>query len=71
MTKIEDELAEALRQSVVAIDDWLNTHAERFCDPQRVKEAYQRIGEFGTIAYIAEVQKKNRAALAKIKGGRK
>ena len=66
-----DELAEALRQSVVAIDDWLNTYAERFCDPKRVKEAYQRIGEFGTIGYIADVQKKNRAALAKMEGGKK
>ena len=54
----------ALRRSMVALDDWLNTYAEEFCDEQRVKEARERIKEFGTIGYIAEVQQQNHAALS-------
>ena len=66
-----DELAEALRRSMTALDDWLNLYAEEECDPIRVSEAHQRIKEYGTVWYIAEVQQQNREALAKIEGARK
>ena len=61
-----DELSEALRRSMTAIDDWLNVYTEDNYDAQRVAEAKRRIWEFGTIAYIADVQQQNRAALARI-----
>lgn len=59
-----DALREALQRSIVAIDDWLNTYASDLCDPKHVEEAENRIGEYGTLAYIANVQEQNRAALA-------
>lgn len=55
---------EALERSRIALDDWLNIHASDHCDAARVAEARARVNERGTIAYIAEVQKQNRAALA-------
>lgn len=57
------ELEGALRQSIVAIDDWLHIYAGEFCDSACVEESARRIGEYGTIGYIAEVQAKNRSAL--------
>lgn len=60
-----DKLAEALEQSELAIDDWLNIHASSECDAERVKEAWDRISSnSGTIAYIAKIQAINREALA-------
>lgn len=59
-----DELLAAVRSSVIALDDWLNIHAEDFCGGSRVAEAKRRIGERGTVAYIAEIQRINRAAIA-------
>jgi hypothetical protein len=56
-------MRDALERSVVAIDDWLQTYAAEFCDPARVEEASKRIGEYGTLSYIASVQEQNRAAL--------
>lgn len=56
-------LTAALRSSMTAIDDWLQTYAAELCDPARVREAEQRIGEYGTLSYIAHVQERNRAAL--------
>lgn len=53
----------ALERSIVCIDDWINTFAPEFCDEQRVKEAKERLGAHGTLAYLAEVQEQNRAAL--------
>lgn len=58
---------EALKRSVIAIDDWLNVYASELCNEQRVAEAHQRIGDAGgTLAYIAYVQAENRAAIAAI-----
>lgn len=63
-------LADALRVSIVALDDWLNIHASDHCDERRVAEARTRINERGTIYYISVVQKTNRDALARLgKGG--
>lgn len=59
------ELIEALERSMTAIDDWLNIYADDMCDAERVKEAKERIGQLGTIGYIASVQQANRQALAK------
>lgn len=56
-------LREALVGSMTALDDWLNTYASDQCDATRVKEAEERIYEYGTIGYIAHIQKANRAAL--------
>lgn len=64
--KLEARIAElelALTQSVTAIDDWLNTYAAELCDESRVEEARDRIRQYGTIGYIAKVQKGNRKAL--------
>ena len=57
-------LKAALLRSMIALDDWLNTYADDQCDPKRVQEARDRISEFGTIGYIADVQEQNRKALA-------
>jgi len=57
------ELEAALKTSVVAIDDWLNTYAAELCDEDRVNEAKKRIMEYGTIGYIAHIQEANRKAL--------
>jgi len=61
---ITERLAQALRDSQVALDDWLNTWASEFCDPERVRQAQERIDEYGTCGYIAHVQQANREALA-------
>ena len=57
------KLQGALMDSMVAIDDWLNTYAAELCDEQRVNEAVKRISQHGTIGYIAHVQAANREAL--------
>jgi DNA modification methylase len=62
-----DVLVEALRNSMTAIDDWLNTYAPEFCDTKRVAEARQRINANGALAYITDVQEKNRIALSSYK----
>ncbi len=53
----------ALQSAITALDDWLNTYASDFCDPQRVEEAQTRLQEHGTIAYITDVTTQCRAAL--------
>lgn len=62
-------LVEALKGSVIALDDWLNIHAAHHCDEKRVAEAEARVHECGTIAYIADVQQKNEAALSTHRAG--
>lgn len=64
---VKEALVAALERSMVAIDDWLNTYAAELCDDARVAEARRRIGEYGTLSYIATVQEQNRAALASAK----
>lgn len=64
-------LEAALTRSRIALDDWLNTYAADLCAPDRVKEAWDRIGlEGGTLAYIAFVQEQNRDALGPQLAGR-
>lgn len=58
-----ERLRAALDRSMIAIDDWLNTYAPDLCDEARLAETETRIAEMGTLAYIAEVQQQNRAAL--------
>lgn len=61
------ELRAALERSVVAINDWLHQYASELCNEKDVLETWKRIRENGgTLAYIAQVQEQNRAAL---KGG--
>lgn len=58
---------QALEDSILSIDDWLNTYASEMCDQARVKEARERIREAGgTLAYIADIQEANRRALAEL-----
>lgn len=58
-------LEAALGASIRALDNWLNTYAPEFCDERRVAEARQEILKGGgTLAYIAQLQQINRAALA-------
>jgi hypothetical protein len=59
-------LEEAVRRSMLALDDWLNVYASEFCDEKRVAEARKRVYEYGTLAYITEAQEVNRAALKKL-----
>ena len=61
------ECVETLNSSVVAIDDWLNTYAPELCNKDRVEQARKRIFEVGTLAYIADIQLKNRAAIKQAK----
>jgi hypothetical protein len=58
-------LREALERSVLALDDWVSTHAPEECSEVRVANARSRIGPIGTLAYIAAVQEQNREALAR------
>lgn len=53
----------ALSRSMTAIEDWLNIYASDLCATDRVEEARRRVGEHGTLAYIADVQQVNRDAL--------
>lgn len=53
----------ALQAAITALDDWLNIYASEHCNPQRVAEAQERIGQIGTIAYITDVTTQCRKAL--------
>jgi hypothetical protein len=59
-----EKLAEALRLSGRAVDDWLHIYASDLCDEGYVEESKARVNEKGTLAYIADVQAVSRAALA-------
>jgi hypothetical protein len=64
---LNDELLAALKTSVIAIDDWLNTYAADHCNETHVIAARERISNSGgTLAYIADVQQKNRQTIAKV-----
>lgn len=39
----------------VGINDWLNSYCPELCNDERVGEAMCRIGEYGTIGYIAKI----------------
>lgn len=62
------KLAEAaLVGSEQALCDWLNTYASDLCSPVHVEQAEKRIGEHGTIAYIAAALTPVRSALNSIR----
>lgn len=66
-----DDAVLALERSILAIDDWLHQYAPEFCGENYVSETYERLSQAGgTLAYIAEVQEQNRAALSALKGGK-
>lgn len=65
--EVINALKHALERSMVALDDWLNLYASEFCNENRVSEARNRVGQFGTLAYIADTQEENRAALKLLK----
>ena len=56
-------LETALNQSFVAIDDWLHSYAPDHCNAQDVAETKKRLSEYGTLWYIASIQKKIRETL--------
>lgn len=58
------EIAEVLRDNVVAFTDCINDYAPEFCDETRVKEARARMSKNGTLSFFAEAIKKNSDALA-------
>lgn len=56
-------LEAALERSLLAIDDWLHLFAPELCNPDDVARSRSRVMAVGTLAYIADVQQQNRAAL--------
>ena len=60
-------LSKALSTSQTALNDWLHVYASDLCAPDEVKESENRIAEFGTIGYIADVGAVIRAALTAAK----
>ena len=62
------ELVEALDSSRIAIDDWLHCYAPEFCGKAHVQETRDRLLKAGgTLAYIADIQHDNRAALTAVR----
>lgn len=60
------ELRKALINSNVALDTWINTYAEEFCDRDYVILAYKRIEEAGgTLAYVGGTVQANCEVLKK------
>lgn len=55
-------LRKAMDAAILALDDWINTYAEDFCDETRVAEAKARLNENGTIAYLANTVQQCREA---------
>ena len=60
------KLRAALERSVIAINDWLHQYAGDVCNEESVAESAARVGEYGTIGYIADVLEQNRCALEQI-----
>jgi hypothetical protein len=58
-----ERLRNAVRDSWIALDDWLHTYAPECCRDEDVVHSRARIAEGGTLYYIATVQERNRAAL--------
>ena len=60
--KIEDAeyilLYDTLQIIDTALNDWIVTYAEEFCDEKSVKESKRRITARGTLSYIGSVIEK-------------
>lgn len=65
-----NSLRDALTISIQALNDWTATYASEQCSDEMVESAYNRIAQYGTIAYIADVVKQNHDALRTIHGTR-
>lgn len=63
-------LRDALTISIQALNDWTATYASEQCSDEMVESAYNRIAQYGTIAYIADVVKQNHDALRTNRGTR-
>jgi hypothetical protein len=63
MKKTDKEvLCKAIDAAILALDDWINTYAEDFCDEAKVAEAKARLNAQGTIAYLTDTVKQCREA---------
>ena len=62
-----ETLRKAMDAAILALDDWINTYAEDFCDEARVAEAKTRLNAQGTIAYLADTVQQCREARKLIK----
>lgn len=58
-----DRVEEGLRAALVAMNDWLCTYADDLVGEEAVKDAWSRVGQYGTLGYISEVTQKLNAAL--------
>lgn len=61
------ELKESLAEAVQGLDDWTATYAPEFCGHEMVQGAQNRLREYGTIAYIANIVSKGHTLLRKYK----
>lgn len=53
--KDRNSIQTALQSAIVALNDWMCIYAPEMCDESRVKDAYNRVYEGGTLYYIATV----------------
>ena len=63
LNEVNEALRAALKNAIIALDVWTSTFAPEFCDEERVKQAQNRLTEYGTLYYIANVVKQGRDAL--------
>jgi hypothetical protein len=56
-------LRTALQAAITALNDWLHLTAPEQCGEEHVRESEERVFEYGTIAYIADVTTQCRNAL--------
>lgn len=76
MTRREVEqrvVRDALKAADCALTDWVRSYAPELCDSNHLRESSKRVYEAGgTLAYIAGVRMKIKAALSRARGkGRK
>ncbi len=55
--------AALIEECLVAMNDWLHSYAPEMCKPEHVEATRERLNEHGTLAYIAFLSDKLRAAL--------
>lgn len=60
-------LRAALQRAGAALDDWMSVYAPELCKLERVAQAIERLGEYGTLGYIASVRQEVREALGPLK----